>query len=236
MWPVLSCFTWRVQSVSSCVTCSLQGNEVLHQPHLVPVHSPCGTAINTSILYHLLHAPWDAVPWVRSCPLLLSVCFTSKNCKTCFQNLEEETRQSIWLWSKPNIFFFLVNSVEMAVRMWGGNWCSQSESSVSIRLVLQYCRAGFNKHKRSCPCLYICFSNTLFLSTPWGVRSVHIWVERMFPADSPNSISWEKELRQPLATTWLSPSSPFSLERFEIPSILKLANFSPCTPSFEIPS
>lgn len=133
-------------------------------------------------------------------------------------------------------FFFLVNSVEMAVRMWGGNWCSQSESSVSIRSVLQDYHTGFNKHKKSCPCLYICFSNRLFLSTPCSVRAVNIWVERMFPADSPNSISWQKELWQPLATTWLNPSSPFPLERFEIPSILKLANFYPCTPSFEIPS
>lgn len=50
--------------------------------------------------------------------MLLPMGFTSKNSKTCFQNLGEETRQSIW---GVNQNLVLINSVEMAVRIWGGN-------------------------------------------------------------------------------------------------------------------
>lgn len=90
--------------MSSCAPHTLQGNEVLHQPHLVPVRSPCGTAINTSILYHLLHAAWDAVPWVRSCPLLLSV-FHLKELQNMFPK-SRGRNMAIHLAVKQTNFFF----------------------------------------------------------------------------------------------------------------------------------
>lgn len=58
-----------------------------------------------------------------------------------------------------------------------------------VLIFLRYYHVCFNNCKKSGPYFLICFGNTLFLSTSWGIRLVNIEVEKILPADSPSFIS-----------------------------------------------